>query len=166
MKKLEVEKVTLNQVLVVIAGFLAFMIILSTIIGLCQKKSRDAKAYNSSIVVAQGQDEEQTEYYSFKNMERIRIVPAGEEGQSVNATIIVTPYFSYQKDDTAFYEELSRKNQIIKSTIVNYFSSKKITELKSLGENQVKKQLLSEINENLVLNKIQEIYFSEYVFLQ
>lgn len=166
MKRFDIEKITINQVLTGIAIFLAFMIVLSTILGLAKKNSKNLKiAKNPSIVIAQGQDTLSAEYYSFKNFERMRIVP--KETKNANpTTLIITPCFAYTKDDKDFNEELSRKSSIIKSSIVNYFSSKTVQELNALGEENVKEQLKKQINENLVLNKIQGIYFSEYIFLQ
>ena len=169
MKRFDIQKITLNQVLTVIACFIAFVIILSTILGLA-KKSAEKKniqiAQNPSIVVAQGQEALDGKYYSFKNMERMRIIPAADKGQNPNLTIIVSPYFSYQKDDKEFFEELSRKNPVIKSIIINYFSSKTEKQLKQLNEDKIKADLKDLINQNLVLNQIENVYFSEYIFLQ
>ena len=76
MKRFDIQKITLNQVLTVIACFIAFVIILSTILGMA-KKSAEKKniqiAQNPSIVVAQGQEALDGKYYSFKNMESIEV---------------------------------------------------------------------------------------------
>ncbi len=78
--------------------------------------------------------------------------------------LVVSVYFPFDKNDTAFYEEISVKNESIKSMISGFFVNYTLDELKSKGENFVKLELLKKINSNLVLSQIKEIYFEEYVF--
>jgi flagellar FliL protein len=78
--------------------------------------------------------------------------------------LVISVYFPFDKDDTEFYEEISVKNESIKSMISGFFVNCTLDELKSKGENFVKLELLKKINSNLVLNQIKEIYFEEYVF--
>ena len=78
--------------------------------------------------------------------------------------IVISVYFPFEKADTEFYEEISVKNESIKSVISSYFPEYSLEELKRNGENVVKADLLKNINEKLVLNKIDEIYFEEYIF--
>ena len=54
---------------------------------------------------------------------------------------------------------------MIKSVFVNYFSARTASLLKSKSETQIKTELLSELNGILVLNKIQDIYFEDLIFL-
>ena len=103
--------------------------------------------------------------YSYKNLGRIRAVTATEKNKKSGTTVVLTPLISYTKDDKEFFEELSRKNAMIKSVFVNYFSARTISQLKSKTDQQIKTELLAELNEILVLNKIQDIYFEDLIFL-
>ena len=78
----------------------------------------------------------------------------------------MTPWFSYQKGDEQFFEELSKKSSIIKSIIVQYFSLYTEEELQSLSETEIKTEITAQINQHLILGQIENIYFSEYIFLK
>ena len=65
-----------------------------------------------------------------------------------------------------FFEELSKKSAIIKSIIVQYFSLYTEEELQSLSETEIKTELTMQINQHLILGQIENIYFSEYIFLK
>ena len=81
------------------------------------------------------------------------------------SVIIITPYLEYTADDKDFYEELDKKQSQIKKIIVNYISSKTTEELNKKGEIKITAELLSQINAVLVLQKIQQIYFSDFQYL-
>ena len=78
-------------------------------------------------------------------------------------TIVTAQGYS---EDTEFYEELSRKNPEIKNIIIDYFKAYTKNQLIAMGEITIKNDLLQKINEQLVLNKIQNIYFSEFTYLE
>lgn len=78
--------------------------------------------------------------------------------------LVISVYFPFDKDDTEFYEEISVKNESIKSMISGFFVNYTLDEIKTKGETFVKSELLKKINGKLVLNQIKEIYFEEYVF--
>ncbi len=80
--------------------------------------------------------------------------------------IVVSPYFPYPSDDKAFYEELFKKNQRLRMLVRNCFEVYTREELLSIGEDALKEKLLESINAELVLGKITEIYFAEYIFLE
>ena len=149
------RKFTLNSFLY----FCIFLILLIIIIGtflvfmvdLFSAKKSDVK----STVTEQIQFDNQEIY---KKLGKIRTVTRD------GIPIVVSPYFPFEKDDTEFYEEISVKNESIKSMISGFFVNYTLDELKSKGENFVKLELLKKINSNLVLNQIKEIYFEEYVF--
>lgn len=79
--------------------------------------------------------------------------------------VVVTAWFSYPKDDRAFYEELVCKSTLIKKTIAAYFAAHTKSELIESGEETVKRELQDEINALLALGKVGTFYFSEYTFL-
>ncbi len=153
-----VENITLNKILVAVAVFL-FLMILGTTIAV------KAKSPAVPVVKAEPQKPLKDTLYSYKNLGRIRTATAPEKDKKAGTTVVLTPLISYTKDDNEFFEELSRKNAMIKSVFVNYFSARTASLLKSKSETQIKTELLSELNEILVLNKIQDIYFEDLIFL-
>lgn len=86
--------------------------------------------------------------------------------QSSTSILIITPWFSYLADDTEFYEELSRKRTLITSIITYYFSSKTKDEIIALPEETIKSALLTEINGNLSLGKLNQLYFTDFIFFE
>ena len=54
----------------------------------------------------------------------------------------------------------------MRAVITEYFSKYTEDELLSRGEEKIKADLLAAINERLSLNKIQAIYFSDYLFIE
>lgn len=159
------EKLSLNKILTIILVFIAALFIVSTILVFAEKKTSFQKrtqannfegAFNSSS----------ENLSSFTGIARIRCSTKSEENHPNGVPLVITPYFSYQKDDVEFFEELSRKTPEIRKIIEEYFSSRTYTELKNTDEDKIKSDLLEKINENLFLNKIRQIYFSEYIFLE
>ena len=153
-----VENITLNKILVAVVIFL-FLMILGTTIAV------KTKSPAVPVVKAQPQKPLKDNLYSYKNLGRIRAVTATEKNKKSGTTVVLTPLISYSKDDKEFFEELSRKNAMITSVFVNYFSARTISQLKSKTDQQIKTELLAELNEILVLNKIQDIYFEALIFL-
>lgn len=78
--------------------------------------------------------------------------------------IVISVYFPFPKEDREFYEEISVKNQSLKAVISSYFLDYTKEELERKGEIPIKSDILSLLNEKLVLNKIPELYFEEYLF--
>lgn len=106
------------------------------------------------------------EYATFSELGQIRGSTKAElNSNKKTSTFVIIPWFSYPKGDFQFVEELSRKTVSIKEIIKNFCSSKTKNELETMGEEKVKNELLLLINKELFLNKIQDIYFSQYIFL-
>ncbi|MGI5174659.1 flagellar basal body-associated FliL family protein [Treponema sp. OMZ 840] len=80
--------------------------------------------------------------------------------------LVITVYFPYTAADKAFYEELSQKTRKIRFVITNYMEQYTRTELSDKGEQKLKADLTDLINRELVLGKITELYFSDYIFLE
>lgn len=160
-------KITLNKILSFILIFIFSFIIISTIIGFITKKAIpgknlreiDLKPNNVSLI------ESNKELESFTSLGRLRVFTAKDK-DGIKTPIIITPWFPYEKEDTEFYEELSKKSSVIKSIITQYFSLYTEKDLLSFKEEKIKKEIVEEINNHLVLGKIENIYFSEYNFLK
>ena len=82
-----------------------------------------------------------------------------------SALIIVTPSLEYDSSNKPFFEEIDTKLSEIKNIISSYFTNYTEQELIFKGEQVVKFEILQKINDVLVLGKIRNIYFDEYMFL-
>lgn len=80
--------------------------------------------------------------------------------------IVLKPSFSYSSENIPLFEEVAQKNNKLKNIITHFFSEKKIVQLKQLGEENIKTQLLEQINSELIMGNIQAIYFEDYIFLE
>ena len=60
---------------------------------------------------------------------------------------------------------MTGKTRAIRRVILEWFASRKLEEIVSLGEKQVKAALIEEINNLLVLGSIEYLYFSDYLVL-
>lgn len=76
--------------------------------------------------------------------------------------IILEPKFLYKNNDTPLQEELMKKKENIKNTFITWFSSKTVEEIKNTREDQIKKEILFQLNSFLVLGKLKQLYFEEY----
>ncbi len=90
---------------------------------------------------------------------------AAEEDQ-VGTVVVVTPWLSYPEGDTIFYEELARKRMVISSVFTTYFSTRTKTQLLSTTEDKIKSELVDQINEQMSLGKISQIYFTDYIYVE
>lgn len=162
--KVNFMKDVLNQVLFLIAIFIGFIILSTTIIIFFNKKNNYIESNKNFEIPLQKNNE--LKYSSYTELGRLRVVTLSDPKIQENGIVaIVSPWFSYEDDDKTFYEELSRKKNLLKEIVLNYFSKYTKAQLKSKGEENIKQELCIEINKNLSLNKIKAVYFSEYIFL-
>ena len=105
-----------------------------------------------------------TEQIQFDNQEIYKKLGKIRSVTKDGIPLVISVYFPFDKDDTEFYEEISVKNESIKSMISGFFVNYTLDEIKTKGETFVKSELLKKINGKLVLSQIKEIYFEEYVF--
>ncbi len=98
----------------------------------------------------------------FSELGRLRAVTADVPP----ATVVVTPFFPYPGNDTAFYEELMQKTRRMRVVIQEYFAGATRSELTERGESEVKKDILLLLNAELMLGSVNDLYFSEYMFLE
>ena len=84
----------------------------------------------------------------------------------MGTVLLVTPWISYPSDDTIFFEEISRKKTVIAGIIQDYFSNHSKQELLSQTEVTIEENLLLEINNHLSLGTINQIYFTDFIFLE
>jgi flagellar basal body-associated protein FliL len=79
--------------------------------------------------------------------------------------IVISPVFPYGAQDLPFREELVSKNRSMRVAVLDWFSSRTLKEISSLGEDRVKVELIERINSLLVLGKIDRLWFSDYMVL-
>lgn len=105
---------------------------------------------------------------AFKEFGTLRIIAMPDESDAENkngAVLVVTPWLSYEGDDSAFYEELVSRKRLFTSFFVEYFSSKTKNALLSIGEKKIKEELLDLFNSELRLGELSALYFDDYIFL-
>ena len=102
------------------------------------------------------------EYSLFSDFGRLRTYTC----DNPQIPIVVLPFLSYKTENSFLYEELCQKQRKIKSIILQYFTQKTQEELFSLGEENIKTQILTLINNEVSMGKIESIYFEEYIFLE
>ena len=108
---------------------------------------------------------------SYFNLGSLRVLTKHEndslqETQNMGTVLLVTPWISYPSDDTLFFEEISRKKTVIAGIIQDYFSNHSKQELLSQTEVTIEENLLLEINTHLSLGTINQIYFTDFIFLE
>jgi flagellar basal body-associated protein FliL len=104
--------------------------------------------------------------YAYTALGQIRVEVKPDPRQTdAQAVVVVSPWFLYPSDDSTFYEELSVKNRKLKAIVLDYFSQRTLDELLRKGEIDVKNDIVSLVNEELIMGKIPELFFDEYIFL-
>jgi len=74
--------------------------------------------------------------------------------------------FIYYPDDKAFSEELVLRVRDIREIIVNYVGSLSIIDLRNMGEDKLKMELLRRFNAILRLGQIEMLYFSDFMIVE
>ena len=169
------NKIKLNNVLYSIIIALVIVLIIGTITGLVKKNEspsdevllQQGKAINLSAPA-------NTDFVAYYEIGSIRIVTTKNSNNEVNSqndlentcVLVVNPWVSYAEGDTVFYEEIARKRGVIKGICTTYFSERSKEYLLSITETKVEQELMDLINAQLSLGKIQDLYFTDYIFLE
>ena len=153
---------SLNKILLFIVGVILLFIIAFSAIALCTKNVRPGEGLRREDPNPTSVSASKT---AFNEIGQIRTFTLEEGENSEKAVVILTPWFEYDGTDKAFFEELDRKHLSIKTLLTKYFSSHTRSELLSKGERKIKDELKIQINDTLVLGKISDIYFNDYLFL-
>ena len=169
------NKIKFNTVLYSIIIALVIVLIIGTITGLVKKNEspsdevllQQGKAINLSAPA-------NTDFVAYYEIGSIRIVTTKNSNNEVNSqndlentcVLVVNPWLSYAEGDTVFYEEIARKRGVIKGICTTYFSERSKNHLLSITEKKVEQELLELINAQLSLGKVQDVYFTDYIFLE
>ena len=170
------NKIKLNTVLYSIIIALVIVLIIGTITGLVKKNEspsdevllQQGKAINLSAPA-------NTDFVAYYEIGSIRIVTTkklnteditDQNDLENTCVLVVNTWVSYAEGDTVFYEEIARKRGVIKGICTTYFSERSKEYLLSITETKVEQELMELINAQLSLGKIQDLYFTDYIFLE
>ena len=169
------NKIKLNTVLYSIIIALVIVLIIGTITGLAKKN----ESLSDEVLLQQGKAinlsaPANTDFVAYYEIGSIRIVTTKNSNNEVNSqndlentcVLVVNPWVSYAEGDTVFYEEIARKRGVIKGICTTYFSERSKEYLLSITETKVEQELMELINAQLSLGKIQDLYFTDYIFLE
>ena len=157
----------LNKVLLYIIAGLVFIIIVGSIFGLISKKKNNSP----EVLMSEGKLENlvepiDTDEVAYYELGRMRIIPKLDKEDEIQTVMVISPWLSYPAGDTVLYEEIARKSGVIKGCFITYFSSLTKNEILSLTEEKIINELIVEINSLLSLGKINNIYYTDYLFLE
>ena len=163
----------LDKILSIIVIILLITIFAGTVFALLKNKKSFQK---QKQLISQGKAvslmaPKNDNQFSYFNLGSLRVLTKSEndslqETQNMETVLLVTPWISYPSDDTIFFEEISRKKTVIAGIIQDYFSNHSKQELLSQTEVTIEENLLLEINNHLSLGTINQIYFTDFIFLE
>lgn len=160
------SRIETNTILTAIVVALCALIFISSVIAIIAGKRPGMNLWRSdpaSVEQIKGADDNLS---AFKEFTTLRIITMPNEDSQGNASIlVVTPWLSYEGSDSAFYEELVSRKRLFTSFFVEYFSSRSKNALLSIGEKNIKRELLDKFNSELRLGQLSAIYFDDYIFL-
>lgn len=161
----------INKILLIIIGILIGIIIIGTLGGLISKKARPGKNLRtvdpSPTEIESLNKNRDTQIAAYTGIETLRIVTAADatNPDDHGSTLILSPWFSYPESNTEFFEELSKKRGLLTGIITSYFSTKTKETLLMTSEDDIKSSILEEINNQMTLGKLEQLYFTDYLFL-
>ena len=161
-------KLSLEKILIIILIGIAAGILLTTVLAFASDKAQIAKDLRKEDPSPQkiiNQSQNNTKLNAFTELGQVRAVTKKDEDQSYSI-VVIKPWFSYPAGDSVLLEELYRKEKQFVSIIQEYYASRTKNQIRSIGEEKIKSDLKKSINENLVLGKINDIYFDEYLFFE
>lgn len=162
------KKVKLDYILYAIIIGLLIVLIIGTIIGLANKRNSEPEVLLQQGKAVNLSKPANTDIVSYYEIGNIRIVTPSEEpeNEQEGCVLVVNPWLSYAEGDTVFYEEIARKRGVIKGICTTYFSERSKNHLLSITEQKVEQELIELINAQLSLGKVQDVYFTDYIFLE
>ena len=102
---------------------------------------------------------------TFTGIGRIRVSTQASVTEPHPGMVIIFVLFDYPPDDKAFSEELALKVKSFRDIITDYIGTYSTAELKRLGEENLKSELLRRINAVLRLGHIDALYFSDFLII-
>lgn len=137
------------------------VIVIGTVIAAVKKTKETSFALNDEGANTRTSYIPPKEYALYGDLGQLRAVTA----DNPPITVILKPFLEYKASDTAFQEELVAKKEALKKDILDWFSLESAYRLSSELPQEIKQALIERINKQLVLGKIHNIYFEEFVIL-
>ncbi len=156
----------LNKILLGIIAGLLLVILIGTIVGLVEKKKNTPEALISQGKAVSLMAPSDTDEVTYFELGTIRISTAQADSAEGGTIMILSPWLAYPAGDTVLYEELSRKSGSIKGIFQTYFSARTKNQLLTETEERIVQIIMEEINADLALGKVSDIYFTDYLFLE
>ena len=156
----------LNKILLGIIAGLLLVILIGTIVGLVGKKKNTPEALISQGKAVSLMAPSDTDEVTYFELGTIRISTAQADSAEGGTIMILSPWLAYPAGDTVLYEELSRKSGSIKGIFQAYFSARTKNQLLTETEERIVQIIIEEINADLALGKVSDIYFTDYLFLE
>jgi flagellar basal body-associated protein FliL len=156
----------LNKILLGIIAGLLLVILIGTIVGLVGKKKNTPEALISQGKAVSLMAPSDTDEITYFELGTIRISTAQADSAEGGTIMILSPWLAYPAGDTVLYEELSRKSGSIKGIFQAYFSARTKNQLLTETEERIVQIIMEEINADLALGKVSDIYFTDYLFLE
>ena len=156
----------LNKILLGIIASLLFFILIVTIAGLILNKNNTPEVLISQGKAVSLMAPSDTDEVAYFELGTIRISTARSDSEESGTIMVISPWLAYPAGDTVLYEELSRKSGSIKGIFQAYFSARTKNQLLTETEERISQIIIEEINADLALGKISDIYFTDYLFLE
>lgn len=165
------EKIKIDYILYSIIIGLLIVLLIGTITGLLKKRNSEPEVLLQQGKAVNLSKPANTDVVSYYEIGNIRIVTPSEtqsedDAENKGCVLVVNPWLSYPEGDTVFYEEIARKRGVIKGICTTYFSERSKEHLLSITEKKVEQDLIKLINAQLSLGKVQDVYFTDYIFLE
>ena len=156
----------LDKILLAIIIFLLLVIATGTIFALLNRRNNTPE-----VLISQGKAESlmapaDTTEVTYFELGTLRISTASDKSEESGTLMILTPWLAYPAGDTVLYEEISRKSGAIRGIFQAYFSARTKNQLLTETEEHIESVIKDEINADLALGKISDIYFTDYLFLE
>lgn len=180
--------VSLNKILGGICFLIVLVIIIGTAIALKPQKPQEQATFRPAKPVptieeqiqqakkeqltqqedksTQKQEDSSWDFDSYLNLGELRITTKIDEENQTTALIILEPWFSYTSTDPAFQEEVTTKKANFKTIVLDFFANRTANQVKAMGEDLLKNQILELANKELVLGKFSAVFFDDYIFFE
>ena len=156
----------LNKILLGIIAGLLLVILAGTITGLVGKKKNTPEVLISQGKAVSLMAPSDTDEVAYFELGTIRVSCAAADSEEGGSVLVLSPWLAYPAGDTVFFEELSRKSGSIKGIFQAYFSARTKNQLLTETEERISQIIIEEINADLALGKVSDIYFTDYLFLE
>lgn len=147
----------------IVLGFLVIFFSSGVIIASCSKTEKKMSVLKNSVqTIEQVQKSVSEEKMIYSGLRRIRAITKDIPPK----TLILSPFFTYLSSDTAFLEELTKKQAVLRGCVSEWIKNYTGEEILSFDEDYIKTEIAKCLNEKLVLEQISELFFEEFLLME